>query len=160
MRVLQPVLPHELVTLPMRVVETVELPCSPERLFQSFEDAGDWSEWLGIEVEWHAPVSPDTSRTIRGSGLRALEQFTEWEHGVRMAFYFAETDSPYFRRFGEEWRVTDLGEGRCRLTWTVGAELAGVFRFITPLVRWGLRRSVLPKFPKLADRVREPAGAA
>lgn len=134
-------------TAPVRYRYEVELPVPPDVLFDVFEDPDSWPAWaMGIgQVIWTAPApyGVGTTRTvIFWGGMRVYEVFTRWERGKRMDFQFTGTTQEVWRQFGERYEVDDLGDGRCRLTWTVAYEPTGTFarihKFILPVMRWNL----------------------
>lgn len=61
-----------------------------------------------------------------------------------MAFTFTGATQRVWWAFGEEYVVTDLGEGRCRLDWTVAYEPRFIFKALHflfgSLMAWGLGR--------------------
>ena len=127
----------------------VILPCSPETLFRCFEDADAWSEWVNVisKVEWTSPkpFRVGTTRTVyMPAGMIAYEEFLAWDEPRHMAFRFNQFNQDYLKAFAEEYRVTDLGNNRCRLVWTVAIEPNGAAGVITPLIKpffaWNLRR--------------------
>jgi hypothetical protein len=125
---------------PVRYVNVVELPCTPAALFAVLEDADAWPRWApGIaEVAWTSPrpFGVGTTRTVTfWGGMDVFERFTAWEHGRRLGFTFEGTTELVWRRFAERYDVDDLGDGRCRLTWTVGYEPAGGFGRWHALIR-------------------------
>jgi len=67
-----------------------------------------------------------------------------WERGKHMAFYFTETSRSVWSAFAEDYQVTDLGGGRCKLLWRLGYAPRGFFRLIHPLVR-GLMKKHMKK---------------
>lgn len=126
--------------MPQVYVNHAELACTPDQLFDVFEDATSWSKWaLGIRgVEWTSPkpYGPGTTRTVRmAGGLEIYETFFEWTRGKQMAFSITGATQPVWRSFGENYDVVDLGAGRCTLTWTVAYEPRDTFRTIHFLVR-------------------------
>jgi hypothetical protein len=115
---------------PIRIASAVELPCKPETLFACFEDAAAWSEWVGViehvELTSPGPFRVGTTRTVEMSGgLVAYEEFLAWDAPRHMAFRFNQFTRRFLNAFGEDYRVTDLGDGRCRLVWTVAIDPAG-----------------------------------
>ncbi len=105
----------------------VEVAATPERVFAILLDAGSWVTWAVpiTRVEWTSglPLEVGSTRTVhmRG-GVVAYEEFIAYEHGVRMAFRFNETSKKAVRAFAEDYRVTELGDGRCRVEWTMAMD--------------------------------------
>jgi hypothetical protein len=89
---------------------------------------------LVIPSEIILPCSPETL-------FRCFEDADAWSEWVNV-INKVEWTSP--KPFAEEYRVTDLGNNRCRLVWTVAIEPNGAAGFITPLIKlffaWNLRR--------------------
>lgn len=105
-----------------RYTTTVDLACTPDELFDVFEDAGSWPRWVPAirAVEWTSDLPPrvGTTRTVHlVGGVQVRERFTAWERGRRMQFVFTSVPTGGIAGFGEDYRVTDLGDGRCRLWW-------------------------------------------
>lgn len=132
---------------PVRFPHDVELDCTPDALFDVFEDPTSWPVWArGIgQVIWTSPqpYGVGTTRTVVfWGGMRVYEVFTAWERGRTMAFQFEGTTQEVWTRFGERYVVDDLGGGRCRLRWTVAYEPTGVFArlhpLLRPIMRWNL----------------------
>ncbi len=136
-------------TAPQRFVFDRVLPVTPARLFEVFEDPASWPVWgTGIaRVDWTSPqpYGVGTTRTVtfRG-GMEVYEVFGAWEPGRRMAFHFTGATQRVWHAFGEHYLVEDLGDGRCRLTWTVAYEPQYVFKaihgLVRPVMRWWLGR--------------------
>lgn len=125
-------------TADLRFETTVELNCTPERLFDIFEDAESWPIWVGsiTHVEWTSPKPYDigTTRTVTmQGGLEGYEEFIAWERGSRMAFKFVGANKDNIEVFGEDYIVKDLGNGRCELTWVVVMEPKGLGKFFMKL---------------------------
>ncbi len=125
---------------PQIYVNVVELGCTPDQLFDVFEDPESWPVWAkGIgKVIWTSgmPYGVGTTRTVVfWGGTRVYETFTAWERGREMAFQFVGHTEEIWTRFGEHYLVTPVGEGRCRLRWTVAYEPAGGFARAHALVR-------------------------
>jgi len=121
-----------------------ELPVSPDTLFDVLEDPGSWPRWAtGIgRVDWTSPkpFGVGTTRTVTfWGGMSVYEEFLVWERGKEMAFVFYGTTEEVWSRFGEYYRVEDLGENRCRLTWTVAFDPTGGFGRFYPLFGWIMR---------------------
>ena len=132
---------------------------SPEQVFAVFLDADSWVRWaLPITgVEWTSgfPIEVGSTRTVhmRG-GLVGYEEFIAYEHGVRMAFRFNEASKKGVRAFAEDYQVTDLGSGRCRVAWTMAMKTgrdSGLASKVTdPIMSFMLKR-MLKKFRRLVE---------
>jgi hypothetical protein len=126
------------------LVFSVEIPVSPDRLFEVFEDPESWPRWAqGIgEVVWTSPrpFGVGTTRTvIFWGGMEVYEDFVVWEPGQEMGFVFYGTTQEVWTRFGEHYQVVDHGDGSCALTWTVAYDPTGVFARIHFLVGWMMK---------------------
>lgn len=125
-------------TAKTRFETVVELNCTPERLFDIFEDAESWPEWVNSiqRVEWTSPEPYDigTTRTVYMSGnMVGYEEFIAWNRGTRMAFKFVGSNKNNIEVFGEDYIVEDLGNGRCKLKWIVVMEPKGIGKFFMGL---------------------------
>lgn len=132
---------------PIRIVSEVELPCSPERLFALFEDADAWAVWVDViqKVQWTSPrpFAVGTTRSVEmPGGMVAYEEFLAWDAPHHMAFRFNQFTQKFLKAFGENYQVTNLGNGHCRLVWTVGMEPAGPVALIRPLLKPILSRNL------------------
>jgi hypothetical protein len=124
-----------------------ELNCTPAELFAIFEDEHSWPKWAkGIEkVVWNTPrpFGVGTVRTVSLAGnMEAVEKFFIWDSGKRMAFYFTELSRPMWSSFAEDYRVTDLGNGRCVWNWTVAYTPRGFLKLIHPLIGGFLKKNM------------------
>lgn len=132
---------------PIRMVTEVELPCSPQQLFEIFEDAESWAVWVDVieKVDWTSP-SPFAIGTTRSvempGGMIAYEEFLAWDAPRHMAFRFNQFTQKFLKAFGENYEVEDLGNDSCRLTWTVGMEPTGAAAFVLPLLKPILARNL------------------
>ncbi len=118
----------------------IVLQCTPEKLFEIFDDPESWTVWApGIaKVEWTSPkpYGVGTTRTVTFvGGMEVYEEFIAWERGKEMAFIFQGITQDVWWSFGEHYRVEDMGSGRCKLTWTVAYEPRGTFKKIHALIR-------------------------
>lgn len=115
-----------------------DLECTPDRLFDIFEDADSWPVWVDsiLNVEWTSPkpFGLGTTRTVSMKGdMEGYEEFIAWERGSRMAFQFVGSNKNNIDVFGEDYTVKDLGNGRCHLTWVVVMEPKGAGKFFLRL---------------------------
>ena len=128
----------------VRYVFSRELPVTPDVLFDIFEDPDSWSRWAtGIgRVIWTSekPYRVGTTRTVVfWGGMEVYEEFLQFERGSEMAFVFYGTSELVWTQFGEHYRVEPVGEGSCRLTWTVAYDPAGTFGTLHPLFGWFMK---------------------
>ena len=93
---------------PVRIESEVTLPCSPESLFNCFEDAGSWAEWVDVikGVEWTSPrpFRVGTTRTVHmPGGMVAYEEFIAWDAPRHMAFRFNQFSQGFLQAFAENY---------------------------------------------------------
>ena len=128
---------------------TVELDCTPDQLFDIFEDPHSSTVWAGAitNVEWTSPkpFGVGTTRTVTmSSGMIGVEEFIAWKRGERMAFKFTQCNKSMITAFGEDYVVTDLGNGRCRLQWTMAMQPRGASKVFMsgfkPVMGWFVQR--------------------
>ena len=126
---------------PQKFVYERTIECSPDELFDIFEDEHSWPVWgTGIaKVDWTSPkpYKVGTTRTVtfHGGGMEVYETFIAWDRGKHMAFCFTGTTQEVWTSFGENYVVKDLGDGKCHLTWTIAYTPCSVFKMIHPLVK-------------------------
>ncbi len=137
---------------------------SPEKIFSVFEDPDSWTVWAAPiqNVEWTSPkpFALGTTRTVTMTGgLAGYEEFIAWEPGKRMAFRFNGCNKDTLEAFAEDYQVTDLGDGRCKVVWVMGMAPKGAAKFslalIKPLMAWYNRR-MFSKFRQLVESSPEP----
>ena len=130
-------------TAPIRLVMMAEFEVPPEQLFEWFERTDTWG-WATIErVTWETepPHHVGTTRTVHvASQGDVLEYFLLWDQGRRMAFRFERGEMATVSALVEDYLVEPLDGDRCRLNWTVGMQLRGLWRVATPLLRGVMRR--------------------
>lgn len=126
---------------------------TPEAIFDSFERAEDWPAWAPpiLKVTWtcEKPYRVGSTRTVHMMGdLVADEVFIAWESGREMAFSFTAISQDTIESFGEHYLVEELGDGRCRVRWTMAMAPKGPSRWVLKIfapvmglsVRWMLGR--------------------
>ena len=131
-------------TAPQRFVFERELNTDPAGLFAILEDENSWPVWVsGItKVEWTTPrpFEVGTQRTVTfPGGMQVFETFFLWDVPNEMAFHLHGATQKVWFAFGELYQVTDLGDGRSKLRWTVAYEPRYVFKVIHPLIKWLMR---------------------
>lgn len=144
-----------------------ELAATPAEVFAAFLDAESWKTWAVpiTRVEWTSglPLEVGSTRTVHmWGGVVAHEEFLAYDEGTRMAFRFNEVAPKAVRAFAEDYQVTDLGGGRCRVVWTMAMDTgrrAGVgARLVDPVVRVGLGH-MLGRFARLVESRSASTGA-
>ncbi len=125
----------EFTSAPERDTVRQELNCTPERLFDIFEDPHSWTQWAtGLDhVEWTSPkpFGVGTTRIVTFvGGMQIWEEFIAWERGRRLSFIVPRATKTTFERFGEDYYVEPLGAERCRLTWTLAFNLNGPAKYL------------------------------
>ncbi len=137
----------------------VEIEATPEQIFESFEDAEDWTRWAPPiqKVEWTSPkpFGLGTTRTVSMSGdMVGDEVFIAWDYPKRMAFCFTACSKPMTESFAEDYIVTPLDNGKTRVQWTMAMNSKGIgaitMPLFSPLMRIGLKW-MLKRFKKLVE---------
>ena len=132
---------------------------SPEVIFEVFEDPRAWSVWAYPiqNVEWTSPkpFGVGTTRSVHMMGdMVGYEEFVAWEPGKRMAFTFVGCSKDATDKFLEDYRVTDLGDGSCRVEWYMAMETRGFSRHMMwmtrPLMGFANRR-MFKKFSEYTE---------
>jgi uncharacterized protein YndB with AHSA1/START domain len=115
---------------PLCITVRRELPVSADELFRRFEDPEFWRRWIVDRVEWTspAPLGRGATRNVWVGPLQAEEHFFAWDPGRRIAFTFARSTIGLLESFAEDYRLTDLGDGRCELEWTMAFSTRGRIR--------------------------------
>ena len=115
---------------PFRFVSTVDLPITPEQLFEVLADAQSWPQWASVitKVVWTSPEprGVGTTRTVSMRGnIVGEEEFLAWEPFSHMAFRFNNSTSNAISAFAEDYRVVPTAEG-CHLTWVMAMTPSGL----------------------------------
>ena len=131
---------------------------TPEQIFDVFEDAHSWTVWaMPIQkVDWTSPkpYGVGTTRSVHMMGdMTGYEEFVEWERGKRMAFSFIGCSKDATEKFLEDYRVTDLGDGTCRVEWYMAMEVRGFSRHMMVLTRPIMRMANRRMFKKFKNFV-------
>ena len=138
---------------------SIEVTATPERVFDLLLDANAWVTWAFpiTRVEWTSgfPIEVGSTRNVHMRGnMVGYEEFIAYEHGSRMAFRFNEASKKGISAFAEDYQVTDLGNGRCRVEWTMAMDTGrtpGLMDKLTnPVLAAGLKH-MLGRFGKLIE---------
>ncbi|KAA0101126.1 SRPBCC family protein [Mycolicibacterium sp. P1-18] len=141
--------PTFLDTAPFRFVSTVDLPITPEQVFEVLGDATSWPHWATVitKVTWTSPeprgVGTTRSVDMRG-GITGAEEFLAWDVNSRMTFRFNESTSGAISAFAEDYRVVRTPAG-CHLTWVMAMKPNGIAARIgmevgRPVMAWMFQR--------------------
>ena len=146
-----PVEDDEFEALPSRGHVRVSIPCTPERLFESFENPIEWKQWLGLTtLSLEGEYETGWSRVMSLGPLKATEIFVVYDPPRRMMFHFGSSNKNLrMRRFAEHWVVERTPTG-CDLIWNFGFELKGSARLAAPLVKRFTAAAAKNAFGKLA----------
>lgn len=124
-------------TAPMRFENQVDLDATPEQVFDIFADGESWPRWFpGIKkVVWTSPEPKGvgTTRTVTLGLATVYEHFLVWERGRRFTFRFVGASKPLFRAGIEDYRLTDLGNGRTRFDYGVYLDPSLLVRALSPV---------------------------
>ena len=110
-------------------------------MFEVFADGESWPRWYpAIEgVVWTSPEPKGvgTTRTVTlwvpPLKVTVHEHFLAWDPGQRFTFRFEAVSLPLFRAGIEDYRLDDLSDGRCRLTYLVCLEPTPVVGLLGPI---------------------------
>ncbi len=108
---------------PKAFTAVVEVNATPEQVFEVFEDADAWPAWaMPIKkVTWTSekPYGMGTTRTVEMIGMTGDEVFIAWDYPKHMAFCFTQCTETLIASFAEDYVVTDLGNGKTSVQWTM-----------------------------------------
>jgi uncharacterized protein YndB with AHSA1/START domain len=132
---------------------------TPQQVFDVLENAHAWTVWAmpitGVEWTSAQPFGVGTTRTVSMmGGMQGYEEFIAWERGKRMAFTFVGCNKDVTDKFLEDYRVTDLGDGRCKVEWYMAMEIRGFSRHLMWMTRPIMRlanRHMLGKFKQYTE---------
>lgn len=116
----------------------VEIEATPAQIFECFEKAEAWPAWAPpiTDVEWTSPKPYGLGTTRRVSmvaGLVGDEVFIAWDYPKRMAFCFTACSKDMVESFAEDYEVTELGNGKTRVVWTMAMTVKGAGNFTMPI---------------------------
>jgi hypothetical protein len=113
-------------------------------------------------VRWTSapPHQPGSTRSVwmRG-GVQVDETFFAWEPDRRIAFAVTAASTRLLAALAEDYEITPLEGGRCRLRWRMGIALRGWARVLHPLVAPSLGRSLSTLLARM-ERVLATTGTA
>jgi carbon monoxide dehydrogenase subunit G len=117
-------------TAPFRFVSTVDLPISPEQVWEVLDDAESWPHWATAitKVTWTSPQphGVGTTRVVNMRGrITGDEEYLAWDPFSHMAFRFNEASTGSIAAFAEDYRIVLTPSG-CHLTWVMAMKPNGV----------------------------------
>jgi hypothetical protein len=116
------------------VVRTFAAPAA--RLFATLARAEDWPRWVPVirRADWTSPLGEGATRTVHMvGGVVADERFFDWTPDGGFSFCFVRLSEPTLDAFAERYQLTDHGDGRCTLTWTMALRGKGLTAWILAL---------------------------
>ena len=90
---------------------------------------------LGVEYLTSEPHSVGSERVVRTKTMNVHERFTVYEPAKRWTFYLKRATLPLTSRFMEDYHLSPLDGGRCRLEWRVHYKTRRWIRPLAPLIR-------------------------
>ena len=138
-------------TAPFRFVASQTIAATPAEVFAVFLDGPSWTRWVfaitGVEWTSPSPIDVGSTRTVHMRGaLSGFEEFIAWKPGSRMTFRFNAMSKPGADAFAEDYQVTDLGDGRCRVDWVMAMTPSGfgrhTMRLVAPFMSLFIRRTL------------------
>lgn len=134
-----------------------EIKATPDEIFAVFLDADSWVKWAmpitGVDWTSGFPIEVGSTRTVHMKrGIVGYEEFIAFEHGKRMAFRFNQASTEGIKAFAEDYIVTDLGNGKCRVDWAMAMktekETPAIVQKVSGRVMNFMVGSMLKKFRK------------
>lgn len=145
---------------PIRIKLKTQLAISADDLFDMFEDPNGWG-WASIKsVVWDTPkpFGAGTVRTVDIDGQgKVQERFFLYEHGKHMAFRFEQGEMKVIGALVEDYLVKSTGQKSCELNWTIGMELRGLLKIMTPILRVVMKKQFGDMLDKLTESVNKPS---
>lgn len=104
---------------PIRVDRSLIVPTSPAVVFARLAEHERWPEWfdgMRLVIVTRRVRGVGCERTVAVGPISVRERFVVWEENARLGFYIIEATVPGLRAMHEDWRLSDLGDGRTRWT--------------------------------------------
>ncbi|GAA5317825.1 MAG: SRPBCC family protein [Candidatus Pelagadaptatus aseana] len=113
---------------PLVFENIIEVDATPDDVFEVLTDVDSWPKWFSgmTDVKWltDAPHGDRSQRQISLMGLvKVDETFLCWEPGKRFSFRFEKQNALLAKAAIEDIQLEPLGDGRCRVNYSVYMEL-------------------------------------
>ena len=145
---------------PIKIVLKTQIDISAGDLFKMFEDSDSWG-WASIKsVDWETPkpYGKGTTRTVDIDGQgKVQEHFFLYEPGKHMAFRFEQGEMKVVNALVEDYAVKSTGENTCELTWSIGMELRGLFKILTPILKGVMTKQFGGMLDQLTKNINSPS---
>ncbi|MEL7206705.1 MAG: SRPBCC family protein [Actinomycetota bacterium] len=142
---------------PAQMSSSLVMVATPAAIWSELADHESWPEWFTavktVEVTGAASGVGAERRVGLGGGVVIDEEFVAWDEGERFAFTVVAMTVPMFHTLNERVTITDLGDGRCEVTYRQGFEPRGWFRLPFKLVRRQFERGLRDGLAGLKARV-------
>jgi hypothetical protein len=113
----------------------VEIPIDAATLFEALKDEDAWKAMLPIDrAEWHAPLGPETTRTIAAKDAEMLEQFFEWDEGRSFAFRLERGTVGILKAMAERYEVVPLTNKTSEIVITYRIQTKGLAAPLGPVL--------------------------
>ena len=133
---------------PHQLKVTQEIAASKEVVFDALMDAPGWRRWFRdcLSCEWTtpAPYGVGSEREIQLKLVTATERILAADPGERFAFTLIAVSKPLAKAMLEDFRLSDAGNGKTRIDWTMHYEPSALARAIHPILR-AVFKSMLTK---------------
>lgn len=130
------------------------MPANAATVFDALKTEAAWKAMLPIDkAEWHAPLGPDTRRTIGAKDAEMLEQFFEWEEGRLFGFRLERGTVGFLKAMAERYEVVPISDTKCDIVITYRIQTKGLAAPLAPLLKSVFKIAGKQSMKKLAAYV-------
>ncbi|MCP4136519.1 MAG: SRPBCC family protein [bacterium] len=127
------------------VENIITVPAGAEDLFDVIAGK-DEKEWFPGFLEYHwlsdEPQGVGSVRDYRTESIRLIEHFLIWDRGTHFCFTVSECSKPFFKRFMEDYIITTISDGECRLQWRIYYEPTLLIRMVHKIMRSAFKNDI------------------